>query len=75
MGKAAQKTTFTANDYLAWEAEQVERHEFLDGEVFAMAGAEDRHVTVSMNLGTFLMSPISRSIRTTCSLAPPCNGP
>ena len=42
MGQAAQKTVFTATDYLTWEAEQVDRHEFLDGEVFAMAGAEDR---------------------------------
>ena len=50
MGQAAQKTIFTAVDYLAWEAGQSQRHEFLDGEVFAMAGAEDRHVTVSMNL-------------------------
>ncbi|WP_295851366.1 Uma2 family endonuclease [uncultured Xylophilus sp.] len=40
----------TADDYLAWEAEQTERHEYIDGEVFAMAGAEDRHVTVSGNL-------------------------
>ncbi len=40
----------TAAEYLAWEAEQTERHDFFDGEVFAMAGAEDRRVTVSGNL-------------------------
>jgi Uma2 family endonuclease len=39
----------TSEEFLAWEAGQVERHEFVDGEVFAMAGAEDRHVTVSGN--------------------------
>ena len=50
MGHAAQKQVFTAAEYLAWEAGQTERHEFVDGEVFAMAGAEDRHVTVSGNL-------------------------
>lgn len=50
MGQAAPKTIFTAADYLAWEAVQPERHEYLDGEVFAMAGAEDRHVTVAGNL-------------------------
>lgn len=44
------KETFCADDYLAWEATQAERHEFVDGEVFAMAGAEDRHVTVTGNL-------------------------
>ena len=50
MGQVAQKTLFTAADYLAWEPAQLERHEFLDGDVFAMAGAEDRHVTVAGNL-------------------------
>ena len=50
MGQAAPKPGFTAKGYLAWEAAQPERHEYLDGEVFAMAGAEDRHVTVAGNL-------------------------
>ena len=50
MGNPAQKSVLTAADYLNWEAGQSERHEFIDGEVFAMAGAEDRHVTVSMNI-------------------------
>jgi hypothetical protein len=31
MGLAAPQSTFSATDYLAWEAEQPERHEFLDG--------------------------------------------
>lgn len=61
MGHAAQHPIFTATDYLAWEAEQVERHEFLDGEVFAMAGAEDRHVTVAMNLAFALRQHLSGS--------------
>ena len=50
MGEAAKKPVFTADDYLAWEPQQTERHEFLHGEVFAMAGAEDRHVMVAGNL-------------------------
>jgi Uma2 family endonuclease len=50
MGQAARQNIFTASDYLAWEAGQANRHEYLDGEVFAMGGAEDRHVTVAMNL-------------------------
>lgn len=37
-------------EYLVWEAVQSERHEFVNGEVFAMSGAEDRHVTVTGNL-------------------------
>jgi Uma2 family endonuclease len=50
MGHAAKIPAFTANDYLVWEPQQTERHEFVDGEVFAMAGAEDRHVTVAGNV-------------------------
>ena len=48
------RTTFTADDYLTWEAEQPQRHEFIDGDVFAMAGAEDRHVTVCLNIAMAL---------------------
>jgi len=50
MGQAAPKHRFTGSDYLAWEATQTERHEYVAGEVFAMAGAEDRHVTVAGNV-------------------------
>ena len=61
MGQAAQKTVFTAADYLAWEPAQLDRHEFLDGEVFAIAGAEDRHVTVAGNLYIALRQHLSGS--------------
>ena len=49
----------TAADYLAWEAEQTERHEFVGGETFAMAGAEDRHVTVVGNVYMALRQHLS----------------
>lgn len=48
--KQAANRTFSAADYLAWEPTQTERHEYLNGEVFAMAGAEDGHVTTAGNL-------------------------
>ena len=48
------KPAFSADDYLAWEATQAQRHEFVEGEVFAMAGAEDRHVTVCLNIAMAL---------------------
>ena len=50
MGQDAQKTFFTAADYLAWEPAQLDRHEYIGGEVFSMEGAEDRHATVAGNL-------------------------
>jgi Uma2 family endonuclease len=46
--------TMTAADYLAWEATQTERHEFIDGEVWALAGATDRHVTTALNVAMAL---------------------
>lgn len=61
MGRPAQTPVFSAADYLAWEATQAERHEFIDGEVFVMAGAEDRHVTVSMNLAFALRQHLAGS--------------
>ena len=50
MGHAARKPTMTAEEYLAWEATQLERHEFIDGEIYAMAGAEAGHVTTTGNV-------------------------
>jgi len=40
----------TAEDYLAWEAEQKEKHELHQGEVFAMAGGSPRHNLLSANV-------------------------
>ncbi len=54
MGHPARLNRMTAETFLQWEVDQVERHELLDGEPYAMAGAEDRHVTVSLNLAMSL---------------------
>ena len=59
MGQPAPKPVMTAADYLAWEAEQTERHEFVGGETFAMAGAEDRHVMVVGNVYMALRQHLS----------------
>jgi Uma2 family endonuclease len=50
MGLPAKKPVMTAEEYLAWEETQLERHDFVNGEVYAMAGAEEGHVTVCGNL-------------------------
>ena len=46
--------TFTYADYLEWEQRQPERHEYVRGEVFAMAGTTDRHNEISGNFYTLL---------------------
>lgn len=61
MGQAAHQSVMTPADYLAWEAEQLDRHEFVGGETFAMAGAEDKHVTVSLNFAFALRQHLSGS--------------
>ena len=52
----AKKTSdrITVDAYLAGENDGTWRHEFVDGRVFAMAGASERHNGVKLNLaGTF----------------------
>ena len=50
MSQPAPQCRFDASAYLDWEAQQADKHEYLDGEVFAMAGASDAHVTLAGNL-------------------------
>lgn len=41
---------YTAEQYLAWEREADERNEFVDGEIYAMAGESGAHADISTNL-------------------------
>ena len=50
MGNAAEKVSMTSAEFLAWDATQTVRHEFVGGGVYSMAGAEERHVTTSGNI-------------------------
>ena len=50
MNLPARQSRFDAQAYLDWEAEQIQKHEYFDGEVFAMSGASDAHVTIAGNL-------------------------
>lgn len=56
---AATPLKMTAEEYLAWEEQQPTKHEFYQGivyEVYAMTGARDAHVTVSLNIATLFKS-------------------
>ena len=52
------KMALGADDYLAWEQEQPCRHEYIDGEVFAMSGASDAHGTAALNLAALLRNAL-----------------
>lgn len=50
MPATAESLSFDPKAYLAWEAEQQDKHEYIAGEVFAMVGARQAHVVVAGNL-------------------------
>src|SRR6185436_17604574 len=43
MTRVAARSQLTAAEYLAWEREQLDKHEFHAGDVFARAGGSPRH--------------------------------
>jgi len=56
---AIQKSnTLTLDEYMAWEAEQPERNFYYQGEIFAMVGARQAHVLVSLNIGAALKTAL-----------------
>jgi Uma2 family endonuclease len=45
---------FTPEEYFAWEEQQLERHEYMDGEVYAMSGGTINHGDIALNFGVLL---------------------
>jgi Putative restriction endonuclease len=58
----------TTDEFLAWELDQTERHEFVGGEVYAMAGGDDRHTRVTLNVAS-LGGYFYPDVMVTCSAA------
>jgi len=54
MNLPQRKVEYRVDDFLLWEQAQPERHEFVDGDIFAMSGAEERHVTTTLNVAMAL---------------------
>jgi Uma2 family endonuclease len=61
MANPARKAHFSPEEYLAWEAGQLEKHEYVNGEVFAMAGAGEKHITVCLNVAMALRQHLKGS--------------
>jgi Uma2 family endonuclease len=43
---------FTPEEYFAWEEKQLEKHEYIDGEVYAMSGGSKNHSLISVRFIT-----------------------
>lgn len=54
MPVAESSAAMTLEGFLAWEAAQDTRHEYVAGEVYDHAEASDVHVTITLNLGSLL---------------------
>lgn len=49
---------YTIEEYLAFERESEERHEYLDGQIYAMAGESTQHADISVNVVSELRSQL-----------------
>jgi len=54
MGEPAVKTRLSVAEYLAFERDAEQRHEYHDGEIFAMAGGTLKHGALGTNVLTWL---------------------
>lgn len=58
---SSQQDYITPEEYLQLELQSDVKHEYIDGYVYAMAGANDAHVTVTLNLATLLRNHVRGS--------------
>ncbi len=59
------KPRLSVQEYLAWEAENEIKHEYIDGEVFAMSGGTGKHSSIMINITVAIGQQLGDSV---CSL-------
>ena len=59
MGRVPTRSKLSASEYLPWEREQPSKHEFFDGEVFAMAGGSPRHNALVISVAAALRGALA----------------
>jgi Uma2 family endonuclease len=52
---------FTPEEYFAWEEKQLERHEYINGEVYAMSGGSVNHGRISIRFTAMLDAHLDNS--------------
>jgi Uma2 family endonuclease len=64
---------FTPEEYFTWEEQQLERHEYIDGEVYAMSGGTINHGDIAGNflsiLKTHLRGSGCRTLNSDCRVS------
>ena len=61
MGLAAKRHAYTFAEYLDLEASSNVKHEFLDGEIYAMAGGTPRHAALTLAVAASLFNALRDS--------------
>ena len=61
MVASPQNSYLTTEEYLQLETASDIKHEYFDGEIFAMAGATDTHVTIALNMAILLRNHLRGS--------------
>ncbi len=56
---ASRVPSLSPEEYLAWEEKAEVRHEYIDGEIFAMSGSSDDHATIVLNC-SIVLTPFVR---------------
>ena len=53
--------SFTPEEYFSWEEKQLERHELIDGMVYAMTGGTQNHSAIKLNVASLIRSHLRGS--------------
>lgn len=52
---------FTPEEYFAWEEKQLEKHELINGLVYAMTGGTQNHSAIKLNIGSLIKAHLRGS--------------
>ncbi|MEA5469656.1 Uma2 family endonuclease [Spirulina sp. 06S082] len=53
--------TLTPEEYFAWEEKQLEKHEYIDGQIYAMSGGSKNHSLISVRFITLFSNHLEGS--------------
>ena len=59
---AESKKHYTVKEYLTFEREAFEKHEYIDGEIVAMAGASREHNLIGLNVAAEIRFKLKEKI-------------